>query len=177
MSGTIDEIEDRVVPRRVVQRRTAAARGWFGDVRVRVMGSSRHMGRQMSGQVSDTTQQLGDGARQVGETVGELPQRMQEATAGSPLIAGAVAFGVGALLGAVVPRTRREEDWAGAIQPQLGAVTDALQEAGRHSDDATREAAQEAAQEVRATAGEHAQAVGEQARDSAHDVKDAAGSS
>src|SRR4029079_4566076 len=38
MSGTVDAIEERVVPGRIIRRRTDAARGWMGQARTRVMG-------------------------------------------------------------------------------------------------------------------------------------------
>ena len=40
MSETIDAIEDRVVPGRIIERKRQAAREWTGGLRDRVMGSA-----------------------------------------------------------------------------------------------------------------------------------------
>ena len=46
MSDTIDAIEDRVVPGRIIERKRQAAREWTGGLRDRVMGSAHSVGDQ-----------------------------------------------------------------------------------------------------------------------------------
>ena len=48
MTGTIDAIEDRVVPGRIIERRRQAAREWVGGVRERVMGPPQTIKHQAS---------------------------------------------------------------------------------------------------------------------------------
>ena len=47
MTGTIDAIEDKVVPSRIIERRRTAVSGWVGGVKERVMGSA-HVCRRPS---------------------------------------------------------------------------------------------------------------------------------
>ena len=44
MTGTIDAIENKVVPSRIIERRRAAVSGWVGGVKERVMGSAQLAG-------------------------------------------------------------------------------------------------------------------------------------
>ena len=100
MTGTIDAIEDRVVPGRIIERRRQAAREWVGGVRDRVMGPPQTLKHQ----ASSAADRMGEGMSQMTDKISDAPAQLQQATAGSPLIAGAVAFGIGALIAAVLPR-------------------------------------------------------------------------
>src|SRR6185503_2593468 len=147
MTGTIDAIEDKVVPSRIIERRRAAVSGWVGGVKERVMGTAQTAGDQASSTVS----KVSDGVSHAADAVTNAPQQVQQATAGSPLIAGAVAFGIGALVAVLLPETDSEQRAVAAMQPQHAAATDAVKDAGQHALDTAKSSAQDAAQELKSS--------------------------
>jgi Protein of unknown function (DUF3618) len=173
MTGTIDAIEDRVVPSRIVERRRVAIRGWAGGIKERVMGSAQ----SATDQASATAGRLSEGVSHASDAVTNAPVQVQRATAGSPLIAGAVAFGVGALVAALLPETEPEQRAVAAMQPQLAAATEAVKEAGQQAVETAKSSAQGAAQTLKESAADHAHEVADQAKDAPQQVKDAAAES
>jgi hypothetical protein len=172
MTGTIDAIEDKVVPSRIIQRRRAAMSGWAGNVKERVMGTAL----SATGHTSSTAERLNDRMNQATDAVADAPAQVQRATAGSPLIAGAIAFGIGALVAAMLPETDTEQRVVAAVQPQLATATDAVKDAGQHALDTAKSSAQGAAQDLKDSASDHAQEVADQAKDAGRQVKDTASS-
>jgi len=170
MSGTVDAIEDRVVPRRIIDRRKRAARGWLGSTRARVMGSSREIGDR----VSETTGSMTSGAQHMAEEITDAPAQVMEQTRGAPLIAGGVAFGIGALLALVLPESEPEHRMAEKMAPQLAAATDAAKQAGTQTLETAKSSAQEAVGELKDVAKDHVQDVAGQAKTAAEEVKSSA---
>ncbi len=168
MSETIDAIEDRVVPGRIIERRRQAAREWTGGLRDRVMGSGHTVGDQ-AGSAAD---RLSGGVSQATDKIAQAPEQLQRATAGSPLIAGALAFGIGALLAAVLPETEPERRAVQAVQPQVDAATGALKDVGQQALQTAESSARDAAQELKESAADHAHEVADQAKDAGRQLKD-----
>jgi len=169
MAGTIDAIEDRVVPSRIIERRKNAAREWAGDVKTRVMGTTG----AASANAGSTVGRIGDSVSAATDAVSNAPAQVQRATAGSPLIAGAVAFGIGALVAALLPETKPEQRAVGAVQPQLATATDAMKDAGQQALETAKSSAQDAAQDLKESASTHAQEIANQAKDAGEQVKQA----
>lgn len=106
------------------------------------------------------------------DKISDAPAQLQQATAGSPLLAGAVAFGVGALIAALLPETESERRAIKAVQPQVDAATDTLKDAGQHALETAKGAAQDAAGELKASASDHPRQVADQAKDAGEQLKD-----
>jgi len=174
MTGTIDAIEDRVVPSRIIERRRAAVTGWAGGIKERVMGSAHSASDQTSLTAGRVTEGISHATDAVTSAVSETPAQVQRATAGSPLIAGAVAFGIGALVAALLPETAPEQRAVAAVQPQLDAATEAVKDVGQQAFETAKSSAQEAAQTLKESATDHAHEVVEQAKDAGQQVKEAA---
>jgi hypothetical protein len=170
MTGTIDAIEDKVVPSRIIERRRAAVTGWAGGMKERVMGSAS----TTTERASSTVGKLSDGVNQATEAISDAPAQVQRATAGSPLIAGAVAFGIGALVAALLPQTEPEQRAVAAVQPQLTGATAVVKDAGQQALDTAKSSAQDAAKDLKDSATSHAQEVTDQAKDAGQQVKGAA---
>jgi gas vesicle protein len=170
MTDTIDAIEDRVVPSRIIERRRTAFRSWVGGAKERVMGSAHAAGDQ----ASSTASKVGDGMSHATDAVTNAPQQVQRATAGSPLIAGAVAFGIGALVAVLLPESGPEQRAVAAVQPQLAAAADAVKDAGQQAIETAKTSAQDAAQQFKSSATEHAHEVSDEAKSAAAQVKDTA---
>jgi gas vesicle protein len=166
MTGTVDAIEDRVMPGRIIDRRKRATRQWWHDTRDRVMGTSGDAMQRTKGRVQD----MAEDVEQVAGKVTDAPAQVAEQTRGAPLIAGGIAFGIGALLALVVPETDSERRAGEAIAPQLSAATDAMKDVGQHALNTAKGAAQEAVGELKESAGEHAGQVAEEAKDAGREV-------
>jgi len=109
----MEAIGDRVSPGRTMERQRVRARRRWYDVRDRVMG---------------TVDEVEDRVGSATGTVSDVPHRIAEGTQGSPLVAGAVAFGVGALLAAAIPPTDPERRLVREHQDELRRATDAVKE-------------------------------------------------
>lgn len=172
MSGTVDAIEDRVMPGRIIGRRKNAARNWMDRTRGRVMGTPHRMAAHLpSPEIAD---KASSGAHQVAETISSAPEQLVAQTRGAPLIAGGIAFGVGAMLALVLPESEAEIHLGEQVQPQVEAVTDAAKDAAQQTLAATKESAQESVGELTETAAEHAQEMRDTAKSAGQDVAETA---
>jgi len=145
----LDELGDKVSPKRMVERRTEAVRGKLGSVKDRVMGTAAGAGDQ----VSDLTSQAADAAR-------HAPDAARQQVEGNPLAAGLLAFAAGLVVAALLPETSTEQALASNVQTTLEGAASELGTAAHDTVEALKPAAHDAAD-----------AVKEQARDSAQTVK------
>jgi len=145
----LDELGDKVSPKRMVERRTDAVRGKLGSVKDKVMGTATGAGDQMS----DVASHAADAAR-------NAPDAARHQVEGNPLAAGLLAFAAGLVVAALLPETSTEQALATNLQPTLEGAASELGMAAQDTVEALKPAAHEAAD-----------AVKEQARDSAQSVK------
>jgi hypothetical protein len=163
LGDTLDAIGDRVSPGRIIERRKNRMSDGMRSLRNRVMGT-----------MSSGTQQVGDAAGSVREHLGA--DAVKDHTAGSPLGAGLVAFGVGFLVAAAIPPSEPEVQAAQRAQQHLEPAKEALMEAGRNVAQDVKEEATERAQQVKEHATDAASNVSEQAKQQAAATKDQASS-
>jgi ElaB/YqjD/DUF883 family membrane-anchored ribosome-binding protein len=163
LTRNIDELSDKVSPQRVVERRKEAARNSLSSVRDKIMGASDSSksndgaGSRVSGSASDAAASVKGSAQ---SAVGTL----ESTTTGNPLVAGAVAFGAGMLIGALLPASEKEQQAAGRL-------VDAAKEHGQPLIDEAKSVGQEMGQDLGNSASEAAEKVKSQAQDSAETVK------
>jgi hypothetical protein len=110
----------------------------------------------------------------VGDTLGNTGQSAIEQTQGRPMVAGAVAFGVGFLLAAMFPGTETEGALAGRAQEMAQPVVDQLKDSGQQAVSALKEPAQEAAQHLKDTAAQGAGQISDTAQGAVAEAKDSA---
>lgn len=211
MSRTVDAIEDRVTPGRVVERQQARLRQSWGSLRDNVMGSRDYDDRPFDerrgyqigyrdladsgmadtgmaaddphatgapdqGSVRETAHSLAGSAGAAMSAAGDAPQAVARQTKGNPLIAGAIAFGIGALVGSVAPTTDPERRAVKAVEPQLRTAAQELKQGAAEAAGEVRASAQEHAGELRESAKESVETVKGHAQESAQDVQDHAAS-
>ncbi|GGV28890.1 DUF3618 domain-containing protein [Streptomyces spectabilis] len=148
LSDSVDRLAERLSPPRVARRRASAVRARATTARDRVMGTAQAT------------------ARQTGDTAGQARAQAQ----GSPLAAGAIAFGAGLLVGALFPPTDAETRVGQRVRDHaddvVGPVRETAREATREAGAKLREPAREAASSVKDTAQEAARSTGREARTS-----------
>lgn len=172
MGATIDEIQDRVSPQRVVAERKQRVRDRWESVRSRVMGSTPSPGNSTgSATIAD-----------VKEGVQQAPEQVRQQTEGNPLVAGALAFGAGVLAASLLPPSKAEQAAASALQERAEPLKQEAKEAAsdisstvtasaQQAKEDLAEQAKESADLVKDKAQSHSQDLAEQAKSQAQDVK------
>ena len=171
MSGTIDAIGDRVVPSRVANRRWAQVRDASGRMRERVMGAPRQAGSAMGQRTSDVGSTVSDAASSAKDQLASAPDAIQEKTQGNPLMAGAIAFGVGVLVGSAAPPSSNEQQLAERVMP---TVKDEAQSIAQQVADTTKGEAQDHLEQAKGAMSDAAGQVKSKAQDAADTTKEAA---
>jgi len=122
----------------------------------------------------DRLHQAGESAAGVlhdaGESLQKAPKKVAEATQGSPIGVGLIAFGAGMLAAALVPETEAERRAAQQVAEYAGPALAPLEPAGRALASDVRDTVAAAGEEVRAAAVEAATHVQAAAREGAHEV-------
>jgi gas vesicle protein len=170
LSGTIDAIEDRVSPSRIVERRKESVRTRWTGMKESVMGSADDL-RQTGAGMRD---QIGDQASNLGDRVSSAPETARRKAQGSPFGVGLIAFGAGMLAAAIFPGTETEGQLALRVQEMAQPVTEQVKQAGQQVVADLREPAQQAAQELKESASSHAQDLKETAQQATEDTRQAA---
>ena len=160
MSETIDAIEDRMSPGRIVQRQKNRMSSSWHDVRDRVMGTASELEHGIGSTASDMT-----------GTVKDAPHMMMERTEGSPMIAGAMALGLGFLLAVAFPPTEAERRASESVADKIEPAKQQIMESAKEVAENLKEPAKQAAQEVKDTAREGASEVTSTAREAVQDTK------
>jgi len=163
LGDTLDAIGDRVSPGRIMERRKNRVMYTWASVRDRVMGTA-----------SDAGQSLGDTAGGAVDTIKSAPDAVVHQTQGNPLVAGGLAFGVGALLASIFPASAKEQQVAGQLKEKAQPLAEDLKQTGQQVAENLKEPAKEAIESVKATAAEGQQAVSDTAKDAADTTRQAA---
>ena len=108
------------------------------------------------------------------------PDTVREQTQGSPLAAGAIAFGVGFLVAAAFPASQPEQQAAQGLMDKAEPLKEELTNVGKDVAEHVKGVAQEAVEEVKSTAADSKQAVADTVKSGVDITKattqDAAGS-
>jgi uncharacterized protein YjbJ (UPF0337 family) len=164
LGHTLEDIEDRVSPARIKDRRVEAVRSRVQRVRESVMGSA-----------DDVRGSASYRADQARDTLRDAPQATMDRARGNPLAAGLVAFGGGLVLASLIPATEKEQEAAQTLRDRYEEpVKSELKQVGEQARDSLQGTAQEAAQQVKSTAQDAAQRTKEDAQSSGQTVRDQA---
>jgi len=146
LSNDVNSLTDAVSPRAIASRQAGRARSAVASAKDRVMGAA-----------DSATSSTRDSAHSVTSTISDAPAAVRSNTAGNPLAAGLIAFGVGWLAGSLLPSTAKEQNAASAakdaIMPEVtGIVKDTANELNQPMHDAAtavKESATDAASNVK----------------------------
>jgi hypothetical protein len=170
LSGTLDAIEDRVVPARMVGRRKERFRSRLSSIKETVMGSTddlSHRTSEAGGQLSEHLSGANEWAHQVCQTA-------RRGAEGNPLGAGLIAFGAGFLAAAIFPGTQTEGQAAQKVQEAAQPLAGEARQVGKELVSDLQPAAQEAAQQVKETAVAGVNQVKDTAGQATEEMKSAA---
>ncbi len=167
---TVDQIQNRVSPRRVTARGTHRLRRLWIDVRDSVMGNdqtdypwegvSRRIGERVGDMTDRTTEKIDD----MREGIAGAPTMVRQQTRGNPLAAGLITFGGGVLVGTLLPGTALESRTAQRLQPALAEIADEASAVGKGIADDVSSSATDAIAEVKDTARTAVEGVKDEAK-------------
>jgi ElaB/YqjD/DUF883 family membrane-anchored ribosome-binding protein len=140
----LDQIGDRVIPGRILERRKSRVANRFQAIRERVMGAAEDNVEHLSG---------------AADSVRQAPHAAVERAQGNPLAAGAVAFGVGVLVSSMWKPSETERRAAQAATEMAPELTEEIKDAGREAVTAVKEQAGAATSELRTSASDAAHEV------------------
>ena len=106
--------------------------------------------------------------------VASVPQRVEAGTRGNPLAAGLIAFGAGLVAATFLPSTRREEQLARQVQPQVERLGSQIAGAGRELVDDLRPELESAVDTVSSEATHAGRRLAQDAKEAATSTAGAA---
>jgi uncharacterized protein YjbJ (UPF0337 family) len=159
LGTTVDAISDRVNPSRVVERRKQKLTAGLSAARESIMGSAADVQASV---------------KAVGEAGHQLPDAAAKKTQGAPLVAGAMAFGLGFLAAAIFPGTDTEAQLAGKAQEIAQPAVEELKQSGQEAMGALREPLRDSAQHLKEEAESSVEEVRGTAQNAVEQTKDAA---
>jgi hypothetical protein len=157
LGQTADAIGDKVLPGRIIERQKQSAASTLRGLRDRVMGTAENAGHGISDTASTTVDQ-----------VKHAPDALAHRTEGSPIIAGAVAFGIGLLAASMFKPSESERQAVEKLTDAAPELRSKVEEAGHELAASVKEHASEAADEVKSSVSESASAVRDAATDDGH---------
>ena len=153
LGGTLDAIGDRVSPGRIVERKKNRLKNSVQSARDRVMGPMHAGTHGVSATAHDAAQSMHDATGTAVDAVKHTPEMARERTEGSPMVAGALAFGVGFLVAAAFPPSRSEREMGPAVLDKIEPVKQELAATGsalaHDLEEPARQAASDLADRVR----------------------------
>ena len=173
LSENVDALADQANPARMAKRQVSRVKAAAGRFVERIMGTAEELGDAAVEGVRGTAGDLTTRAREVADSVAELPRSVRQQTQGNPIAAGVVAFGVGLLLAAAFPPSRKEKELARAVQEQVQPLTDQLMAAGQEIAENLAGPAREAVGSLTESVGEAVQHVQEEGASAVSEVQDA----
>lgn len=148
LGQTVDAIGDKVLPGRIIERQKESAASGLRGLRERFMGTAETAGQGIS-----------DTAGSAVDQVKHAPEALAHRTEGSPLVVGAVAFGIGLLAAVAFKPTEPERHAVEKLADAAPDLRSKIDEAGQELTSSVKEHASEAAEELQSTVTESAAAV------------------
>lgn len=193
ITGTVEQIENRILPGRIMARRGDRMRrtltGWKDNVfghdepqyidpwtRPGTATSGRagadHDGEPgLVGRAGEATAHALDSAK---DGVAHAPQMIRRQARGNPMAAGAIALGAGWLVASVLPRTQEERAMARRVEPKLVETAAAVKSEGQALASDLKEPARDAVEQMKQTGQEAASEIRDEAATAASSVRDSA---
>jgi gas vesicle protein len=157
LSQNVNTLADTANPAHAAKRQADKVKGAVFGAKDRVMGS-----------VGDAGSGIGSAQSTVSDAVTDAPRQLRTRTAGNPLAAGLIAFGVGWLAASLLPASQAEQQAATKVKDAAAPmVTDAAKQVADH----LKEPAQQAVESVKDTATDAATTVKDEGSSAAGDVK------
>lgn len=117
---------------------------------------------------------VADAAQQAKYKAQQAPREVRQSVRGNPLAAGLIAFGLGSLIGGLIPASRYESRAADQLKEKAAPLVDEVKGMAQDAVESVKPAAQEAVESVKQTAVEAKDNVAGQAQAAKDNVTDQA---
>lgn len=174
LSDDVDAVAEKVTPSKAAGRQMDRARSAASDLRDRVMGTADDASHRLSEAQSSMQDSVREGADRVSHAAQEAPRQVRSRTQGSPLAAGAIAFGIGYLVASLLPSTEKERSSAATLEQKAQPLLEDVKQQGQDMAQQLKEPAQESLETLRESAQDSAQTVKGEGQTQASDVADSA---
>jgi len=161
LSDDVNALTDSISPGNVARRQVDKVKGSAVSVKERVMG--------VADSASSSTASAASG---VSDAVHAAPTQVKAKARGNPLAAGAIALGVGWLLGSLLPPSEKEVEAAATLKDNASTLAQPVTDVAKDVAAELKQPAQEAVESVKATAANAASTVKSEGASAAQDVKD-----
>lgn len=151
LSSDVDQLTDRANPKNIAKRKVDDAKDATRSVKDKIMGTAADL--------KDSSPSSAGNVSSVSSAVSAAPGQAKQKTQGNPLAAGLIAFGVGALLGSILPASRKEEELAGTVKQKAEPLKAEAANVAKEMGDNLKGEAQDRAESVKETATGAAQTV------------------
>lgn len=148
VNALADEANPKNIAHRQADKALSGVRETATNLKERVMGTEDHAAQALS----NTAGAISDSAGQAKQMAQQAPQQVRRQTRGNPLAAGVVAFGLGALIGSLIPSTEPERRAAEAVKDKTGPAMDQAKEMARDAVEQVKPAVQEAGEQLKQAA-------------------------
>lgn len=187
LSNDVNALADSANPKNIAQAQVEKAKETVADkvgsVKEKVFGSEDDYADngvvgdvrdRATGAVEDARYRAQDAVDGVRQNVADAPKAVRRNTRGNPLAAGLVAFGLGALVGSMMPATDAEKRAARQVKEQAAPVIDQAKEVAKDAASSIQPAATEAVNQVKDAAANAASNVKDEAAFAKQDVQETA---
>lgn len=192
ITETVEQIENRIMPGRIVARRSNRVRRTMSGWKDAVLGSDDDPSHRRDpwdayrsgpavgahvehgehgGPAGRAGTAVATAHSTLGDTVHDAPEAVRQRTTGNPLTAGAVALGIGWIVGSALPKTQREQALAHRVEPVLGEAAHGVVEQGKALAEELREPAHDAIDHVQRTGAGAAGELSEEATGAVRSVR------
>ncbi|MDR6173222.1 vacuolar-type H+-ATPase subunit H [Nocardioides zeae] len=175
LASDLDELQDKVSPSAIVDRKKAAARDRVLGVREKVMGGANDARGKVAGGAEGASNAASNAASQAVDSAHQAAETAQQRYDGAPLAAGVAVFGLGMVISALLPASKVEARAAAqvtdTIKEQAAPLVDDARAAAADVGQSLRDSAASSVEEVKQTAQDAASHVQEEGASSAQNVR------
>lgn len=179
LSDDVDALAYQAHPAHLAQRQVEKVKAKGARLLDRILGSAEDLTDDVRAGVHDASRAVAGTASDVGDAVADAPRNLRRQAEGNPVVAGLVAFGLGLLVAAAIPPTRKERELAEELKERAQPLVDQVSAAAHEVADNLAEPASEAVDSLKQSAGEAVRAVQAEGEAAVEDVtgtaRDAAG--
>ena len=147
LSHNVNALADSANPANVARRQMDKVADGARDLKSRVFGDPHDPWDD--GAVGEAQQRVGGGVEDAKLAVQDAPRQVRRRAQGNPLAAGLVAFGLGALVGGLIPSSRAEQALATKAKREAEPLVEEAKGMAQEAVDHLKPAAQQAADTVK----------------------------
>ncbi len=173
LSDNVNALGDSTSPSNIARGQVDKVRESAASLKERVFGAPEDpyddgvVGNARSA-VDDVAGNAAGVVAEARDAVSDAPRKVRSGTRGNPVAAGLIALGIGALVGGLIPTSRREHEAVQQLKDASEPLMDEVKQMAMEAKDKLQPLAQEAAESVKGIA----QDAGEQVKQDATQAKD-----